>query len=339
MSMYYNFDKLFSYNGWLFAFIISERGVGKSFNSKVAVLNRFLKTGEEFVYVRRYKTELDSALNNFWDDLQAHGYFADHRLEVRKNKMVTKFLCDGKVCGYAIPLSTSNILKSTAFPKVKTILFDEFMLDNSGTYRYLKSEVTLFLDMVETIARLRDIQVIFLGNNTSFYGNPYVAYFELELPYNSEFKTFKDGLIIVHYVKNEVYRQAKRKSKFGRLIDGTSYGEYAIDNESLRDNNHFIEKRPHESKFEGQLIINSTPLGIWYGKNGYLYISSDYDPNTIQKFVFDFNDHTENTIFTNARDNLYLHMCIRAYKQGWLKFENQKVKAIATNLFNKCISI
>ena len=339
MGLYYNFDKLFSYTGWIFAFIISERGVGKSFNSKVAVLNKFLKTGEQFVYVRRYKTELDSALNNFWSDLQENGYFEDYDLRVKKNKMVTTFLCNGEVCGYAVALSTSNIMKSTAFPKVKTILFDEFMLDNSGTYRYIKSETTLFLDLVETIARLRDVQVIFLGNNTSFYGNPYVAYFDLELPYNSEFKTFKDGLIIVNYVKNEPYRDAKRKSKFGRLIDGTSYGNYAIDNESLRDNVHFIEKRPHDARFEGVLIINSNPVGLWYGKNGYLYMSNDYDPKTLHKFVFDYNDHTEETIFTNARDNMYLHMCVRAYKQGWLKFENIKVKSIATSLINRCISL
>lgn len=339
MGLYYSFDKLFSYTSWIFAFVIGERGTGKSFNSKVAVLNKFLKTGEQFVYVRRYKTEMDSALNNFFTDLQENGYFEDYCLEVKRSKMVTTFTCDGEVCGYAVPLSNSNILKSTAFPKVKTILFDEFMLDNSGTYRYLKSEVTLFLDMVETIARLRDVKVIFLGNNTSFYANPYVAYFDLELPYNSEFKTFKDGLIIVNYIKNEAYRKAKRESKFGKLIDGTSYGDYAIDNKSLRDNTHFIEKRPPDSRFEGVLIINSIPIGIWYGKNGYLYISDDYDPNTVHKFVFDYNDHTEDTIFTNARDNLYLHMCVRGYKQGWVKFENQKVKANAIQLFNRCISL
>ena len=339
MSIYYNFDKLYSYPDWIFAFVISERGVGKTFNSKVSVLNKFLKTGEQFVYVRRYKTEMDSALNNFWGDLQENGYFEDLDLRVKKSKMVTTFTCNGEVCGYAVPLSTSNILKSTAFPKVKTILFDEFMLDNGGTYRYIRGEVTLFLEMVETIARLRDIRVIFLGNNTSFYANPYIAYFDLELPYNSEFKSFKDGLIIIQYVKNEAYRQAKRESKFGKLIDGTVYGEYAIDNKSLRDNVHFIAKRPSSSRFEGVLIINGMALGLWMGKDKYLYISEDYDPNTLHKFVFDYNDHTENTIFTNARENMYLHWCVKGYKQGWVRFENQKVKAVATSLFNRCISI
>lgn len=337
MSFYYNFDKLFSYP-FLLAFVIGERGVGKSFNSKVAVLNKWLKNGEEFVYVRRYKTELDSALNNFWTDLQENGYFEDYCLEVKKNKMITKFTCDGEVCGYAIPLSTSNILKSTAFPKVKTIIFDEYMLDNSGTYRYLKNEVTMMLDFIETIGRLRDIQVIFLGNNTSFYGCPYTAYFDLELPYNSEFKTFKDGTIVVNYIKNEAYRAAKKNSKFGKLISGTSYGDYAIDNKSLRDNFYFIDKKPQKSQFVGVMVINGINVGIWDGKNGYLYLSNDYDPNTVHKFVFDFNDHTENTIFNNARENLYLHMCVRGYKQGWLRFENQKIKTACVQLLNRCIS-
>lgn len=337
MSIYYNFDKLFSYTGWIMAFVLGERGTGKSFNSKVSVLNKFIKNGEEFIYVRRYKTELDSALNNFWTDLQENGYFEDYDLQVKKNKMITKFTCNNEVCGYAIPLSTSNILKSTAFPKVKTIIFDEFLIDNSGTYKYLKNEINLVLDLIETVGRLRDIQIIFLGNAISIT-NPYFAYFDLELPYNSEFKTFKDGLIIVNYIKNEAYRKAKRNSKFGKLIDGTSYGDYAIDNKMLKDNNHFIEKRPHDAKFYGLLIVNGVNLGIWYGKNGYLYLSFDHDPNTICKFVFDYNDHTENTIFTNARDNMYLSMCVKAYKQGWLRFENQKVKGLAIQLLNRCIS-
>lgn len=336
MSLYYNFDKLFSYN-FLLAFVIGERGVGKSFNAKVAVLKKYFRTGEQFIYLRRYKTELDSALATFFDDLQANGYFEDHHFEVKKKKMLTEFLCDGKVCGYAMPLSTSNILKSTAFPLVKTIIFDEFMLDNTGMYRYLKNEVTMLLDVIETAGRLRDIQVIFLGNALSVT-NPYFAYFNLDLPYNSEFKTFKDGLIVVNYIKNDAYRDAKKKSKFGRLIDGTEYGKYAIENKMLRDNAHFLEKRPPDAKFYGMLIVNGTPIGIWDSKTGYIYMSEDYDPNTTHKFVFDYNDHTEQTIYSDVRHNMYLALCVRAYKYGWLRFESQKVKNNALSLLNKCIA-
>lgn len=335
MSFYYNFDKLFSYN-FLLAFVITERGLGKTFGSKVAMLKKYLKTGEQFIYIRRYKTELDSALATFWSDLQSNGYFEDYNLEVRKSKMLTTFLCNGQVCGYAIPLSTANILKSTAFPKVKTIIFDEFLIDDTGLYKYLKNEVTMVLDLIETVARLRDIQVIFLGNALSIT-NPYFAYWDLELPYNSEFKTFKDGMIVVNYAKNEEYRKVKKASRFGKLIDGTSYGRYAIDNEMLKDNKHFIEKKPSEAHFFGLLIINGMNIGVWNSRNGHLYMSEKFEPNTYNKFACDYTDHTEDTMFLNARENYVLRICIRYYKQGLLRFENQKVKNICTRLLNKCI--
>ena len=339
MSFYYNFDKLFSYNA-LINIVIGERGVGKSFNAKVAVLKNFLKTGEQFIYLRRYKTELDSALVTFWDDLQANGYFEDNELKVKKSKMLTTFTCDGENCGYAVPLSTANILKSTAFPKVKTIIFDEFILDvASGTYKYMKNEPQMLLDVMETVFRLRDGRVLMLGNYINFFGCPYVAYFELDLPYNSEFRTFKDGAIVVNYIKNQAYRDAKNQSRFGKLIEGTVYGDYAINNKSLRENTVFIGKRPSNSKFYVHLIVNGSHYGVWSGIDGYLYISEKYDPSAPQKYACDFDDHTEQTIFLNMRENWYLKYCLKAYKQGWLKFENQKIKADIISLFNKCLSI
>ena len=336
--MFYNFDKLFSYN-FLIAFVIGERGVGKSFNSKLAALKRFIKSGEQFIYIRRYKTELDIALTSFWDDLQAHGYFDDLNLEVKKGKMLNKLLCDGEVCGYAVPLSTSNILKSTPFPNVSLIIFDEFLLDDSGTHRYLKHEVNMLLDIIESVGRLRDIQTILLGNALNVHGSPYFAAWDLELPVDgSEFRTFKDGAIVVNYIRNLEYRKAKKKTRFGMLIEDTEYGRYAIDNEVLHENNSFIGKRPQKSRFEVKLTINGFDIGVWYGSDGYIYLSEKFDPNCPYTFVFDYNDHTEGTIYETARKNYYFQVIIKAYKQGWLKFESQKIKAIAVKAMNKCIA-
>ena len=139
MSFYYNFDKVFSYNA-LINLVVGGRGIGKSFNSKLAVIKRFLKTGEQFVYVRRYKTELDSAVPTFFQSIQAKGYFEDHVFKVRKSKMLTEFYCDGEICGYAIALSTSNVLKSAEFPNVKTIIFDEYPIEDTRHKHYLKNE-------------------------------------------------------------------------------------------------------------------------------------------------------------------------------------------------------
>lgn len=335
--MFYSYDKLFSFN-FLLAFVIGERGVGKSFGAKKAMLSKFLKSGEQFVYLRRYKTELDTALTTFWSDIQNAGFFTEHDLKVKKSKMLTEFKCDGKVCGYAVPLSTANILKSTAFPKVKTIIFDEFLLDTaSGTYRYLKNEVEMVLDIIETIGRLRDIQVIFLGNATSQV-NPYFAYFNLSLPYNSEFKTFKDGLIVVNYIRNEEYRKVKKESRFGKLIDGSNYSNYAIDNSFLRDSTEFIGKRPEKSSFFCTLIVNGINVGLWLGSDGLMYVSPKYEPNSQFKFACDYNDHSEKSLFLSFRENYYLRYAVKFYKNGWLRFENMVVKNNVVELLNKCVS-
>lgn len=65
---------------------------------------------------------------------------------------------------------------------------------------------------------MRDIKVFMLSNPANVYTNPYFAYFNLSIPYNTDIKTFKDGLILLQYMKNEEYRNAKKQTKFGRLV-------------------------------------------------------------------------------------------------------------------------
>lgn len=50
-----------------------------------------------------------------------------------------------------------------------------------------------------------------LGNAISIT-NPYFDFFGLTLPYNSQFKLFKDGLILVHYSQNKKYQEVKANS-------------------------------------------------------------------------------------------------------------------------------
>ena len=336
MGMFWDINKTLSYNA-LLSFCIGERGVGKSFAAKRFVINDYIKNGNEFVYVRRYKTELETAYEGFFDQLQNAGQFLEHTFRIiGSKKKVDKFVMDKNVIGYGIPLSTANILKSASFPKVKTIIFDEFLIDN-GTYHYLRNEVIQFLDVIETIARLRDIRVILLGNAISI-SNPYFDFFKLDLPYKSEFKTYKNGTILVNYIKNEAYREAKRQTKFGQLIDGTEYGEYAIDNEFIRDDNNFVMKRDPNARVYSTIILKGNKYGIWRNwKTGFVYISRDFEPSNPCVFAFDINDHNENTIYTKARNSTWFEPVITAYKMGCLFFDSQKIKNDFIAIIGRCM--
>ena len=320
-NIFMNFQKILSYNA-LLSFILAERGVGKSFGSKLYVAKRFLKTGKQFVYIRRYKTELKEAMMKkgnpiFFDQIKKDPAVKDHKLTNTNDTMSI----DGKVCGYAIPLSIANILKSATYEGVDTIIFDEFIIDK-GHYHYLQNEVIQMLDVIETISRLRDIRVLFLANSISIT-NPYFTFFNLTLPYNSEYKTFKDGLILVYYGKNLKYREVKKATRFGKLIDGTEYGKYAIDNEFLRDSKSFIKKKTKNCKFYFILVIQNKKFGIWCDyKEGYMFISNDY----------------ETTLLIRCRTSPFFKSIIEHYRLARLCFESQQIKNVVMNEIVKFIT-
>ena len=335
--MFYDFKKLLSYNA-LISFVIGERGVGKTYGAIKFAINDFLKNGHQFVYVRRYATELETSAPKFFDAIIENKEFEDHEFKVKTSKKLTRFFIDGKECGYALPLSTAMILKSTSFAKVKNIIFDEFIIA-TGTYHYLKNEVHHFLDLIETIARLRDVRVFCLANALTIT-NPYFNYFNLTLPYNSDFKVFKDGLIVVNYVKNEKYREAKKRSRFGQLIAGTDYGKYAIDNKFLLDDKHFIQKRPAYATMFSTIIINHKSFGVWRDKkNDFIFISNDYDPTNPCCFAIDNKSHNEHTMLVNARNSPWFKIVIDAYRMGLLRFENQNIKNEVMVIINKIITM
>lgn len=340
-DIYYNYDRLWGYD-FLMAFLITERGLGKTYGAVVKAIKNFIKNGDHFIYLRRYKSELINAVPHIFDAIIKNNEFPDYNFYVEGNKFfIQPKELEGEKgskieFGRAVALSTANILKSTNFSDVTLIIFDEFLLA-TGVYHYLKNEVETMLDLIETIGRLRDnLKVLFLGNMVSLT-NPYFAYFNLSLPYNSEFKTFKGGSIVVQYAKNSAYRQVKKASRFGKLIDGTHYGSYAIDNNALMDSDSFIAKKDGECKNFSVIKLKGQKYGIWRSKlDGRLYVSLDYDPSNPCIFTFDNMDHDESTILDNAKRSGWFRIVIESYKIGNLYFEDQNIKNQFLGILAKC---
>ncbi len=188
-ELYYNPNKMLSYNRIL-NFIIGARGIGKSFAMKEYPIKRFLKSGEQFIYVRRYKGELKK-VKNYFNDVMVK--FPKHQFKVKGRE----FYIDGKLAGWAIPLSMWQSEKSNAYPNVGTIIFDEFIRekDNSG---YIPNEVEALLNLMDTVFRNRDnVRCVCLSNAVSIV-NPYFLYFDLVPNINKRFNAYKD--ILIHFV-------------------------------------------------------------------------------------------------------------------------------------------
>ena len=320
--MYLDFTRILSYNA-LLNIIIASRGVGKTFGATDFVTSQFLKKKYEFVYIRRYKSELQKSIANFWSAMITNGKYKEHSLS-RKGM---NLLIDDCVAGYGLTLSTAQQLKSSNFPNVKYIIFDEFIIED-GQGHYLKNEVDIFLGLIETISRLRDVKVILLGNSANLV-NPYFLFFDLHLPYKNEIITFKDGLIALQYASSNEYMKVKKESRFGKLVENTTYEEYAIENKFVNINNDFIEKKDKDSKFSFSFIYKDFRFGVWVNwLSGKMYISTDYLENGIV-FACTSNDHKPNTMLLSiAKKYNCWNNFINNYKLGNVYFENIKIKNI-----------
>ena len=339
-SIFYNPEKILSYNA-LLNIIIGERGVGKTYSFKTFAVKRFLNKGKQFAYIRRYDTDLEESVGNTNDNKffeQIRKEFPNSEFKITKSKKVRRLYIDGKICGYALPLSSADSLKSSSYENVDIIIYDEFMLKEGSTQHYLKNEPEIILDLIETIGRLRDIRVFCLGNAISST-SPLMYYFDVSLPYNSDIKLFKDGTIAIEYIKNEKYREVKKASRFGKLIDGTKYGKYAIDNEFLTDSKAFIHKKDKNAKFYFILYVNGKQYGVWRDfKNQVIYISNDIDPSCPIKFAINESDHNESTVFAKVRSNFWFKQIINHYRLARLCFENQAIKNIFMQELNKYLN-
>lgn len=327
--MYFDISKCLSYGAFL-NLLIGSRGVGKTYGLTKFVIKEFLKKGYEFMYVRRYKTEMQKSAPKFFSAMISNEEFKGHDLKVKGST----FLIDDKVAGYQATLSTAQNLKSSNFPNVKYIIFDEFIIEN-GQNHYLRGEVDVFLGLIETVARTRDVKVFLLGNAVSTT-NPYFLYFDLSLPYNNEIKTFKDGLILVDYMYNLEYMNMKRETKFGKLVKDTDYESYAIDNRFIDDNKVFIEKKSGSARCNFSIIYKNYTFGIWYDYlNGKIYVSFDYNKDGLM-FACTNNEHNPNTLMLSlAKEYRFMKTFIKNYKAGNVYYENLKIK----NLMQEAIRL
>ena len=269
-SIYYDIAGLLSQR-CVFNFVIGNRGGGKTFGGKKLVINRFKRKQQQFVWVRRYMTEIDT-LSDFWADIRP--FFPDDELTQKGQELYI----NGELAGYLIALSTSMQLKSVAFPRVSTIIMDEFIIDK-GRINYLRNEVHVFMELYETIARMREnVTAIFFGNAISRV-NPYFDFFKVTPELYKRY-TKKNGICVEFYF-NEKYIEKKESTKFGQLIKSTSYGEYNMRNKFLRDSDSFIEQRPASASYKMyQFIFDGERFSLWQDyKYQRYFIDRNYEKN------------------------------------------------------------
>lgn len=332
MPSWYDPSKLKSYNKTL-NFVLGGRGIGKTYGMKKDAVSHYLKTGKQFFYIRRNTADMKHALT-FMDDIINNEAFEGHEITTKGGKMFVYFYIDGEIMGYALPLSRAITLKSSSYPKVDCIIYDEFIPDRGGYNSYIPGEVELFLNLCDSILRQRQGHIYLLANSQSKV-NPYFTYFDVSPKEGKEFTIFKGTdskkEIVIEVCQDAYTKGTEEKTGFHKLIEGTRYGAYN-EGEFAYNDDDFIARRTPTASYSCTLYIDGLYYGVYIDHDeGVLYVSTSCDKDYPYRYAIG-KDRKENMLLAKTwRKEPRLNLLVRSFRDGSLYYENETIKQLATD--------
>lgn len=181
---YYSLDRILSRKA-TYNIIIGERSNGKTYACLKYGLERYIEDGEQTAIIRRWDTDYKGKNGQtMFDSLERNGtieemtggewtgvyYYSGRWYLCRYEGANNDRVKDDTPFAYAFAISTGEHDKSTSYPGVTTIIFDEFLTRTA----YLPNEFVLLMNLLSTIIRDRsNVKIFMLGNTV----NKFCPYF------------------------------------------------------------------------------------------------------------------------------------------------------------------
>lgn len=219
---YYSLKNILKKNA-TYNIVIGERSNGKTYSALELILKNYIEKGEHGAIIRRWRDDfIGKRGQSMFSALESNGvikkltngewtgvYFFSGRWYLCRYEDDKRITQEEPFC-YGFSITSMEHDKSTSYPKVTTIVFDEF-LSRSG---YLNDEFVLFMNVISTIVRQRNnVKIFMLGNTVNKY-SPYFK--EMGL---THIKDMKPGDIDLYtYGKSELtvaveYAKPNREGK------------------------------------------------------------------------------------------------------------------------------
>lgn len=177
--------------------IFGERSNGKTYSVLEYAIKKYIETGEQLAIVRRFQEDYKGKRGQvLFDAIVANGmikdltlgkwssvyYYAGKWYLAKYDEKLKKTIHENNPFAYAFAISSMEHDKSTSYPNITTILFDEFLSRNG----YFPDEFVIFMNVLSTIIRYRNnVKIFMLGNTVNKYC-PYFA--EMGLRHITEMK-------------------------------------------------------------------------------------------------------------------------------------------------------
>jgi hypothetical protein len=333
---FYNYRPILSHNG-TYNFIVGARGLGKTWGAKRQAITNAIKKGEQFIYLRRYHTEL-STRSTFFADIADQ--FPDYEFRVsgeyaqmtkagqdddKKKKWVT--------IGFFIALSKAQSKKSVAYPNVTMILFDEFIIEK-GAIHYLPQEAKAFNDFYSTVDRWRDkTRVFFLANSLSIM-NPYFLEYDIRPARGEEWIKSHEGFIVAHFPNSEAFAADVYKTRFGKFIKATDYADYSVGSQFADNNDALIAPKTPEAKYSYTLETKTGVFSVWIDVSNWTYYIQEKRPK--QEFFWTMLPErmSEDKLLVTYSDKSIQYVR-SAYSRGKVFFSSPQARNAFVGVFNR----
>lgn len=284
--------------------VVGGRGLGKTYGVKDYTLKREKKT----VWVSRRDTEASKVAKGFLKDLPHRqddfklSWVTEKEDSIEEKKSKVKTVYPSIVNSYGediVSFTSLNVPnKGIPFNDTEQLIFDEFLILEGSSNRYLKNEINLFYDLVQTVARnKKNFRVIMIGNLIDWY-NPYFANWGIEkINLDRRYTWIKKPDILLEIVpNNNKWVESYEQSAFGRIVDGTQYDQYMLGNIPLVNYNIEIKPHPPYARYMFNLINGNNILAVWNNFN-YWYVTNQGVDKTKGAYVSDYLQAGRNRYF------------------------------------------
>ena len=345
---WYNPQKMLSYNQFV-NLVIGGRGIGKTFSIKKHLLKKHLKTGKQFIYLRRNKTELEridkekffttELLQQCFDgfkilDMDASKVhtkivFRATNTDREENAMTissTRVILNGRIVCYLKPLSTWVDLKGSEYDEVDDILFDEVLIDTASRKQYLRNEVEAFLNFIYSVFRKRLNCHAYLLSNATNFNNPYFAFLKFyEENDGRRFYNLKSKKFLIEFPPNNPFEtEEDQENPFYHLIKDSKVYDSMVNNEFQIVNNQNIRKIDGEKRRLFSFYIDGTFLTCYHSEEGFIYVAKGFDRN-LSAYTIDIAE-VENGLVFLEKNNPISRQIKRNYLNNIIVYKDLETK-------------
>jgi Podovirus DNA encapsidation protein (Gp16). len=335
--------------------IFGERSNGKTYGALKKILENYVTKKEKGAYIRRYKEDyrgkrgealfesiekdqvISELTNGKYDGVKyLSGRWYLSKYDEKSNKKIPS---EDPFC-YGFAISDVEHDKSTSYPDVTTIVFDEFLTRGC----YLPNEFVMFMNTLSTIIRHRNNVVIYMLGNTVNRFSPY--FIEMGLTHVQE---MEQGQIDVYSYGDSKLKVAVEYCASPKKEGKKSDVYFAFDNPSLElitGGAWEIALYPHcpcdyekqDVKFSFFMIFNDSVLQgdiVILKNNNFIYFHRKTTP--IQKpdkdLIFSIEyDPRLNYVRNMSKSNLKIVHRVRDYfKNDKIFYQDNEVGEVVRN--------